>query len=828
MKFNNRLLLPVLVVAASMCGAGLDVVGNVEVTCRDCAFIDNSVGGHGGGVSFDFQNESDRRFRLMSPGDPGCLVESGAAWTKGERRNAKGVRIRESTQIVKLPSATGGVFRVSFRYRSRHFDDEKSFLLIYFKKRTPDGRQWEGVKGLADNGGSHYGCPLAEGAASWAVFSKTYGVRPGCEALECILRVDGDGELDVRDFALSVDDGGVDEEPLTLSPHGMLDNRFEVSEGQCGAIGFHWNQDSVRGRNFLRGEFRFAMPPGFDFLGTSFGDAASVRRTRRTDGSAEVAFRTGAGFSPRWANFNRMTVLVKSTGRAGDGGRARLEARDSDGRLVATAEFDLATVSPIAAVPPRRFMCGVFPSGSSVFFNDSAADREFARFMGECGVRWLVSDKCFEALVDMWHESGIRFVTPELQVANGYFMGGDDAMRPAADRFRFSPTTEDWRMGHDAYLARGTCPLAVVEERPFFLTNSVEKSIRRRMFNADGGWANWEPYLFATRGCDCDRCKAAFAKWHGETGGSLADFRSLMHGKVVKTIARHVARFGNGAAVGFVPGVSWHDLSSNWKGAELTREAMAKDYAGALKWINSWGPYRGWDSKTPYSYAENATLAHFVATKDVRERVDRDFPPASRPKLLGFTHGLQDREWVTQPEHLSMAFDSYFFNRWEACVAYFFPQGYDARYWRAFAAAATRAAKFEDFVFDGRRVDGKVALKPSAEFPKPCDRVLPQLPQCRNISLLQFAAYELGGETIVAAFNFWDKGEARFLMRVSGLEGYFSVVDEDGKRHAPSPERAFWRGNELGRGVPLALGAARTKVFRIAPVGTGVLKGLVQ
>ena len=117
---------------------------------------------------------------------------------------------------------------------------------------------------------------------------------------------------------------------------------------------------------------------------------------------------------------------------------------------------------------------------------------------------------------------------------------------------------------------------------------------------------------------------------------------------------------------------------------------------------------------------------------------------------------MQDLSWVTQPEHLAMGFDSYFFNGWEASVGYFFPQGYDARYYRAFAEATTRAALCEKFVLDGKRNDESCSLEPVAEYEKPFTLDAKYAPLVKDASLLQHAVYDRGDSRMVAVLNFSD------------------------------------------------------------------------
>jgi hypothetical protein len=287
------------------------------------------------------------------------------------------------------------------------------------------------------------------------------------------------------------------------------------------------------------------------------------------------------------------------------------------------------------------------------------------------------------------------------------------------------------------------------------MTNTVPKEIVEPLKGADGMWANWEPFMFKGRGCDCTNCLAAMSAWREEKGGSVADFRSSEHGKLIRVIDRHVrSATGGEKSVGFIPGVSWRTMGSSWREKDPLAEARPIDYAADLCWINPWGPYVCWKSDMPYIYEKRLPLNHFVTAKDIREQTDRDYPEGRRPKLMSFPHGVQGLGWVTQPEHLEMALDSYFFNRWEASVVYFFPQGLDARFWRAFAAATTRAAKCEPYVLDGRRADDACVLEPVAEYAVPSACVTMFLPKYKDVSMLQHAAYDLGGGRLVAVLNF--------------------------------------------------------------------------
>jgi hypothetical protein len=224
-----------------------------------------------------------------------------------------------------------------------------------------------------------------------------------------------------------------------------------------------------------------------------------------------------------------------------------------------------------------------------------------------------------------------------------------------------------------------------------------------------------------------------------------------------------------------------------------------------------------WDASCAYWYEKRLPVAHFSAAKAVREHVDRVYG-CGHPKLISFPSGMQGQTWVATPEWIGMAMDSYFFNGWEATSLYYFPKGYDARYWRAFTEATARAGRCERFVLDGTRTDSLVAVEPVPEYAAPCRQTTAFLPAATNVSPLQVASYDLNGGRVVAALNFWEKGAAFFTLKAKGLNGGRYTVLADGKTlWTPGGGRLAWTAAELEKGIFLGVGAARTVAFEIRP-----------
>ena len=821
-----------------------------------------------GGVTFDFQRLSDAKFRIPPPGEDGDLVGR-APWEAGDccrlhhpkaRLDASALaKIRAAvqfvqsngvcrvvkpqaiaalagdfegrplaefvsakfTRFVEMPDAEGGQYRLSLRYMSRHAIGRHSYYLVYFRRRG-DGGRW--VPARDANGLDYTAYPLHDEWGGWATISRSVTIPKGCEAVRIDMRIDGVGELAFRDVCLAKVAESTEDVSLVLAPHGALGGDFALSRGQPAGLGFCIRRNAKRAIDPFSCRFRLELPAGVELLGTSFGDAKLEEREPLPSGGMSVVFPPARGrgfqFDSSFSTWNRLIALLRTNLPEGDAGKARMTFLSPEGRaLSGVLEIPLRVIGEIKAEKPKRYCNGVSTSGNSTRFFDSAADAAFARFMDACGVDWLVCCGFSPEELAIWRKAGIRRITPTGQLANGYYTTRNHRLRPAEDRFVVDAPDPTFGTKYDGYIAKASCPFSIIEERAFFMTNTVALEINAFAKGVDGMWANWEPYIFRGRGCGCAVCKEKFREWHAKTGGSLADFRSKVHGDAIKVLDRHVrAATGGESSLGLVPGVSWRTMASTWRDAAPSPEARPIDYAGDFRWMNPWGPYVGWDSDSPYVHQKRQPLSHFVVAKDIRLQTDRDYPAGRRPRLMAFPHGMQGLAWVTQPEWLEMALDSFFFNRWDAGVVYFFPQGLDARYWRAFANATTRAAKCEEFVLDGVPSSGRCRVEPVAEYASPCTLVTEHLPQYVDVPMLQHAAFDLGGARLVAVLNFWNEGEAFFSLCADDLaDGRYSVADDAGTVYASDSADGLWIASELHRGIMLMVGAARTKAFFIRP-----------
>ena len=761
-----------------------------------------------GGVTFDFTAVSARRFKMdVAPADN--LV-------KGEVDGALGKRI-----AVELPDAKGGEYGLSCRYRlkvpsdyrheahgnggCRVFFDDKKGPYQHFLLPSADWQDWFSVLKVP-------------------VGTKTVGLEfvagKGCE-------------LAFKDLAFVRRRAKFPVE-ISQTVLGGVDGSFAVSLGQPGMVMFTWRKTADTEFDQKALSIRLTLPKGVEFVDCSEMKPGSLRIERGADGSSRIAFEKDArrpigAESHYWS---QRGLLVRGAADAKPGtalGTGVFEVLEK-GRVLGSMEINFLAVDPIAKVTkPKRYFNGFdFAEVTPCRLADRKNAVAYLKSLSDFGADGAIYESHGRQDNELFREGGFSHLVPRQNVAiNGYlFMGWRDG--PPED-IRYVPYPD---YGDGNLKTRGLCPRAVYGEFEPFRT-IVLPQLKRILDGADGMWSNWEPCHYT--GCFCDHCRRAFEKYIGVPADSLKDewpagtvksrkrevdeFHAQEHAKLIRTIDRYVREYTGGErSLGFIPGVEWADMSSCWKDENLAASYRPWAYAKDLKWIEPWGPYGfTWATHRPYQYVKSRAMAMFWGAADLRAEFDRMCPDGKCPKLMAYPHGVQNT-WILQPEIVGIQLDSCFFNRWESSMLYFFPLGCDARYWRSFAEATARAAKYEDFVFDGRETTKSVSAKAVREFAAPCSYGTRYVPASANASLLQVRAFDRNGSRIVAALNFWEKGEAFFRLRAADLPaGSYDVIDETGVLYAKDGKSESWTAEELAAGVLLQVGAMRTRVFEIVP-----------
>lgn len=753
---------------------------------------------------------------------------------------------------AELPDAEGGDYELSFRYAGGN--------------TVPDARESYWMVGFADKPGDRWG------GAVWhplddldnTVREKRAIVRVwrGKRAVKFGFEFNGIGDFRVESVSLSRCLRPTTPVSVRYAIPDGIDGVFALSEGQVGLCPVEWRAND--GTKWVAERLRVGvkLPAHVALRACNFADLGSAKPVKNADGSRtwQLEVRHGMGRFlgdvPRRGSFSRHTpflLMLEPTAGCGVAGVGEVFVT-YDGKLVSDiARLSYEIIPRVEAEAPRRLLSGM-NTGHCIFdWNGPAgAEDRLARMMADAGMRiihwpkWQSPPGCDEKMLPALRRAGFTRLMPyDCSLSDGYLVGYGHS-RPKNERF-----VSDIKTVHTENAA---CPISIYGEMPHVL-NYFTNSLPRLLKGADGLWANWEPYFFNDHGCWCDRCREAFTAYSGLGAKEVKrawpaemmanrrysdiykDFRSKEHAKVVRTVDKWVRKWTGGEkSMGFAPGVAWCEMGSRWRSlvdakssaVPGPRERSPREYASSLEWIEPWGPYPRWDTKESFYYSKCRYLVYWVAAKDVREQLDRDCWGIPKPKLMAYPSGKQGDIWITQPEHLAMAFDAFYVNGWRSVVPYFFPMGYDARYWTALAGVNARMAKYESWLIDGERADASVEVTPVAEYAMPADFITSYVPSATNVSMLQTAAFRLKGVTVVAALNYWEKGEAFFDLKASGLaEGRYTVVDESGVLYAKSAAEPFWTAADLAAGgVRLHVGAVRTRFFEIRPAGSSAFAGV--
>lgn len=676
--------------------------------------------------------------------------------------------------------------------------------------------------------------------ANWELRTLTFIAPPATRQLEIILALYGLGEVNLDDVRLQTMpmETGLS---ASVTPWTYLDNTWHVAEDQPASIVFLLHNESKA--KISQGRLKLLVPEGFSVeAGNEM--CKLLRRSPLADGGSEVWFDVQFFVNnipaDGYSMWRKPAVLLKTSRKAGPQlYPLQYGAGDGDAGVTALRTLQLRVMAPFRGERPRRFVSGFQTTHEFLYGGAQAA--EVVAFFSNSGcnaVHGRVGDKAMQLALK---EAGFaRYVQPHY-LCNGYRIG-DEKGRTEESYFRQMDGTPFRRA------AAKTCPYEVYSRGPFYRSNVLGSLESMLVTNDDYDQVmpNWEPYYLDFKGCFCERCREEFirfapelpadavrASWPATVVAEFRDrwvaFRSWQHGRVVVTLEQDINALGRQAGKDshFIPEIAWSQLID----AEVSHFAQYSplDYLSELPWIEPWGPYIFSNFTEKYEYYPGIHLIPYMAARDNKRFVEKHVAdPAKRPKLIAMPQGFQCGTWVTEPE--AFAFDTlaFFFNRWEGSFGYYFPQGYDHRYWAAFAAANTLIARCEDDVYDGEPCDERVTLTPLTGLPEPHfpafwnegGNFKKRLPGLVGASILQHKAYARGGGMLVAVGNFWLRGESYFKLQISGLE--------PSRRYAVNlvagDSLGVFSGQDLAAGIRAQAGALRWQALRVVadgePAGT--------
>lgn len=611
-----------------------------------------------------------------------------------------------------------------------------------------------------------------------------------------------------------------------VSPWSFLDNTYCIGEKQPGVIVFEM-------QNEQRNQFKdltltLTIPAGFRFH-SAHRLCRPVKSSVNPDGTTTVicGIQSFRGFIPAegFSMWNSPSITVIPDHPVSDQ-LYPLTYRISDGEWKGLPRtLNLKVIEPLEGKRPKYFVSG--PSMVHEFDRKEDQTGPHLDFLVRSGINAIGGGSA--ALKKAAKKAGIIRYGEIYYLSNGFRIGGPKN-RTEESYFR-TMDGKPFMRGKNYY----TCPVEVYKRGEFYRTEVLKmlENILTVQDSIDHFMPNWEPYYLDFKGCFCDRCREEFAEYmKGKAkAGEIRTlwprkildkyktdwvrFRSRQHGMLCATLERDINAIGRKAGKDshFIPEVDQaYFTEAGMRGAA---QYSALDYMRELPRINAWGPYIYSNMTWKYQYRPGIHLVTYVAGEEnqafLRSRVK---DPARRPKLLAMPNSFQCGTWVTEPEAFAFEVLCYFVNRWEGVFGYFFPKGYDHRYWNAYARANKAIAEHEETVLKGEETDQAV-FEPVTPLPRPLIAAgwKHALPSLADRKIYQCRAYRKGHEIVAALGNFWQNGELFAVMKISGLDGKQQYAVDSSEGYS----QGSFSGAELANGILVHAGALRWNFFRIRP-----------
>lgn len=739
-----------------------------------------------------------------------------------------------ATQTVPLPDAQGGIYKLTFQYRSQKIGSSTSSqaVLIYYLSEIEKGKNTRSYQ--------VFRYPPQPG---WSNNTIELTVPAGTKALNVVFRSDGCGRTLVRSAHLEKVEKAKAPLVIQVTPMKMLDNTFVLASGDPAIM-------SMRIRNTLpKGVFKnyrialeMELPAEVEVLGTNnlfTGKVSSKdilcngkkykKWTLPMTTQIPLSVRNNNAFT----GWNVPGVMLCGKGKPGSSWQCSLALVDKSGILSNKESFTIRIAPPLPKVmTAKRFLPGFSSVPCDIQFGRfPAALESFARFVTEkSGTRWITASvPAADAL--LYKKYGVKYVTSEpWAIANGYRVGRvPNDKKPAYSIYR---DLLGRPVSNGSVYA--TCPAAIYLKTPYF-HDVVVPSVKKAMAGLDGFTPNWEPYTFRNMGCFCDTCKKEFAKfakipankidavWPKELQlgrkyrETAIKFRGWQHGKMILVLHDEIMKAG-GKEVGMCPEVGTDQIIRYPRYNEEQGEYSPYCYAGKTKWLNVWGPYVWFIGDRPYVYSKAAYLRFWETIRRAHTDYVKSLP-GTRAKLLAMPHGNQvGTTALGQPEGMAMDQISAFLAGFDASQLYFFPRGYDHRFWRELGRSSQLIALTEDYVMTGKKVKN-AKVTPVTPFPAPVQNISPRMmPDIKTSDILQAVSFAKDGKFLVAVGNFWEKGDVVFRLSFSGLKASqnYSVREIPYNRQFTRERGKLFNGNDLRKGILLHAGALRWVFFEIA------------
>lgn len=632
----------------------------------------------------------------------------------------------------------------------------------------------------------------------------------------------GCGTAEVYDIQMQTQ--MVDDYEVQLHPMATMDNQFHLASGKYGHLLF--GQQVESGNMPENPKMKLTLPAGFQMLGNSRNWGNPYTETKNSDGSTTFVFPVRVY---QWERLARKdysgtfpVLLLITTDLAPSEKLYRAEYQAiADQYQGQVKHFSLKVIPPFAGKRPKYFQTGVYDYRSMDTGNGSM--EKFTTFYADMGFNCYFCFSWVPETSQAMKQAGIwRLAAAPLH--DGFLANGPQVdKRPTYTAFLGT----DGKPAHHSAL----CPNTVIQQSEYY-REQILAPLRKKMLEDDAFdflMSNWEPGHFQSgSGCYCSKCKEQFrqhsgiseaelnAYWPGQIITNFRkqwfDFKSWQHALYLETFDKDLKEIAKDA--GFMPMIT-RDLMLDTEFNLTADNAFAvSHYANRIDWINPWGPYLGYHWKENRWPPTGDRIRMLTAARSATRYLDRVCCDAEkRPKLLAFPLGLCVQMTIA-PAALKMDTLSVYIGGWQGSTPYYFPSGYDNRYWLALAEANTLIADSERFVFEGEKLSPEKGAVVTA---------LTAFPECpfaefnapdKPISALQVDTFRKDDDYLFTVANFWQRSEVFFRLAFPSLpvDKRYHLKNLDGNLDYGS-----FSARELAEGITLHCGALRWAFFVMQP-----------
>lgn len=420
------------------------------------------------------------------------------------------------------------------------------------------------------------------------------------------------------------------------------------------------------------------------------------------------------------------------------------------------SEFKLKIMNPLPTVSvPKRFLTA-FHANTSLDFSGQPLERWMQAYKS-CGFNGIfLNDSLRTGSI---RAGASRDITPvyEAAAANGVetFLSSNCLANGYVMRYVYSsekaPDSVKLKQANGVIVKSAFDPAYIIRKGDWYikaLNQVIDDAVKKK---CRGIWLNWEPYMFiGEKGSFTELSMKDFAVFSGLPETEILNaqpaalvekyrekfyaFQSAQYAKAMQVMAEQVKTRAKElnhplelilcTGIHFFKDLNDKEFSKQnllrYRKTFMTEEWL-KHFDSASSWLYLYFKSNDYKDKNQkelldigYRIPETYTLrpvSHAGTLEEVEKTVsfigeqcrkDRRTPIP----YYHLTQNMQVNNWVVKPMEIGIQMLAAFLGGAAGVDLYYFPMGYDGRYWESATQANAQISMFEDYVMNGKKVSG--------------------------------------------------------------------------------------------------------------------------